>query len=214
MWEVKQIEAKQTHKYILEKHYAQRLPSISFAYGLFQSNELKGILTIGKPASPPLCAGIMGSKYKHVVYELNRLVVVECLPKNSLSYFVAEVLRMLSNTELLLVSFADDGVGHNGYIYQATNWIYTGKTKERTDKYMPGNKHPRHYNEIYSHIRKCRTAKHRYIYIPNKRKRKEYMEALKYDVKPYPKGDNKYYVLGERAKTKCINTTTGDVFYE
>mgnify|MGYP006969545401 FL=1 len=28
-----------------------------------------------------------------------------------------------------VVSYADDSRGHNGYIYQATNWIYTGKNQ-------------------------------------------------------------------------------------
>ena len=29
-----------------------------------------------------------------------------------------------------MVSYADSGMNHCGYIYQATNWIYTGATKE------------------------------------------------------------------------------------
>jgi len=39
-------------------------------------------------------------------------------------------------------------------------------------------------------------------------------EALRYEVLPYPKGDNSYYKLGDRMKVKIINTKSGEVFYE
>ena len=79
--EVKQIDKKDTYEFILHKHYAQRKPSISYAYGLFINKELQGILTIGKPASNSLCEGVCGKEYKQYVYELNRLCVNEGLPK-------------------------------------------------------------------------------------------------------------------------------------
>ena len=42
---------------------------------------------------------------------------------------------------LIIVSYADKGQNHNGYIYQATNFLYTGATKERTDISTQENKH-------------------------------------------------------------------------
>lgn len=210
---VKRIESKQTHDFILKKHYAQRLPSISYAFGLFIEDNLEGILTIGKPASRPLCIGVCGEEYASKVYELNRLITNENLPENSLSYFVSKCLRELKNDDLVIVSYADTGMGHNGYIYQASNFLYTGSTPSRTDKYVPGNKHPRHYTEEWSHLRKVRTAKHRYIYFTNKKNRK-LIESLRYTVTPYPKGENERYKLGYRIQTKIINTSTGTDFYE
>lgn len=210
LYKVKRIETKRTHDFILTKHYAQRLPSISYSFGLFVNGKLVGICTIGKPVSHYLCTGVCGDDYSHLVYELNRLIVNEGLPKNTLSYFVSSVLRELKEDRLIIVSYADDGVGHKGYIYQATNFIYTGKTKQRTDKYMPNNKHSRHYTDEYNHLRKVRTSKHRYVYFTDKTLRKH----LKYDVSEYPKGKNSNYVLGERAKTKIINRNTGTEFYE
>lgn len=120
-------------------------------------------------------------------------------------------MRSLKQEDLVIVSFADEGAGHQGYIYQATNFIYTGKTKERTDKYMPGNKHPRHYTEEFKHLRKVRTAKHRYVYFT---KSKELEKSLKYPVLPYPKGKNKNYTLGARLKVKVLNKETGEVYEE
>lgn len=212
---VKRIDKKDTYDFILNKHYAQRKPSISYAYGLFINDKLEGILTIGKPASNSLCEGICGVDYKRYVYELNRLCVNEGLPKNTLSQFVSKVLKDLSNTKIILVSYADEGANHHGYIYQATNWIYTGKTKSRTYKYTPNGKHSRHYTNEYNNLRKIRSSKYRYIYIPNKKFRKEVLKVLKYDViDEYPKGDNKRYTLGEKIKTKIINIDTGEIFFE
>lgn len=210
---VKTIDAKLTHDFILNKHYAQRLPSISFAYGLYRCDSLVGILTIGKPASPFLCIGVCGKEHADKVYELNRLIVDEGLPKNTLSYFVSRALKSLKRESLVIVSYADTGMNHNGYIYQATNFLYTGKTKERTDKYAPGGKHSRHYDDRYTHLRKVRTPKHRYIYFTNK-KDKSLRSCLKYEILPYPKGENGRYELGERIKTKVLNKQDGTVFWE
>jgi len=214
-YRVERINPKDTKDFILNKHYAKRMPSISYAFGLMQGDSLQGVLTIGKPASNSLCEGVCGKEYKSQVYELNRLVVNDGLPKNILSYFVSRVLRSLKDQDLILVSYADEGANHHGYIYQATNWIYTGKTKERTDKYVPGGKHSRHYTNENNRIRKVRSPKHRYIYFTNRKRLKEYMKLLKYPiVEEYPKGDNKRYVLGERIGEKIINTQTQEVWYE
>lgn len=212
---VKKIDSKDTHDFIMNKHYAQRLPSISFAYGLFIDEKLEGILTIGKPASNSLCEGVCGKEYKQYVYELNRLCVNEGLPKNTLSQFVSKVLKDLSSQKIILISYADEGANHHGYIYQATNWIYLGKTKERTDKYTPNGKHSRHYTNEFNHLRKFRSSKYRYMYIPNKKFKKECLKCLRYKIiSTYPKGDNERYVLGEKIKTKIINKETGEIFYE
>ena len=210
-YEIREIEYNDTKDFILNKHYAQRMPSISFAYGLFKGDDMVGVLTIGKPASNSLCRGVCGLEYAHKVYELNRLITEDGLPKNTLSFFVGGVLKKLKNENLVIVSYADTGAGHNGYIYQATNFIYTGKTKRRTDKYTKGNKHSRHYTNENNHLRKVRTAKHRYIYFTNNRK--EWLKVLNYPIQDYPKGDNENYVLGERLKTAVINKKTGETTY-
>lgn len=210
-YSVKKIDYEDTKDFILNKHYAQRMPSVSYSYGLFFKNRHVGVLTIGKPASHSLCVGICGEKYSSKVFELNRLITVDGLHRNSLSFFVGSVMRDLKEEELIIVSYADTGMNHNGYIYQATNFIYTGATKRRTDKYTEGNRHSRHYNEENQHLRKVRTSKHRYVYFTGNKK--EYIEALNYPIKPYPKHKNKKYELGTRIKTKVINNKTGEKFY-
>jgi hypothetical protein len=129
------------------------------------------------------------------VYELNRLVVNDGLDKNALSYFVGRALTFF-RTGFIIVSYADEGQHHHGYIYQATNWIYTGKTKERTDIGTGEGKHSRHYEKgvDYSENRVKRTAKHRYVYFAGRKKLTDkYRQALRYPALPYPNGDNTLY---------------------
>jgi len=193
-YSVSAIQSSSTHDWILNKHYAKRLPSISFAYGLFDDNVMVGICTIGKPASPQLCKGVCGEENSKFVYELNRLCVNDGLPKNALSFFVGKVLSLLP--PLILVSYADSAQNHHGYIYQATNWIYTGATKARTDIGSEDGTHSRHYDKglDYSKNRKFRSSKYRYVYFTGaKDQRKKWRKQLNYPVESYPKGDNKRY---------------------
>ena len=203
-YEVESIKSKETYDWLLHKHYAKRVPSISYAFGLFKKKELVGVCTFGSPASPSLCVGVCGKKYKNKVIELNRLCIEDGLGMNVASYFVSFCLNMLKK-ERVVVSYADTDMNHNGYIYQATNWIYTGATIERTDIGFEDNSHSRHYdkNIDYSKNRKKRSSKHRYIYfIGNKTQKKNMLKNLKYKIEPYPKGKNKRYHASYKPMTQ------------
>lgn len=189
---VKSIDSYLCKDWLLNKHYAKRLCSISYSFGLFENNILVGIMTIGKPASNQLCIGVCGSENSKFVYELNRLCINDGLEKNVLSFFLSKSLKLIKEN-MILISYADTQMYHNGYIYQATNWIYTGATKERTDIGFENGKHSRHYdkNIDYSN-RKFRSSKHRYIYFLGKLKNK-FKKELNYKIQSYPKGENKRY---------------------
>lgn len=201
------INYKQAIDFLLPLHYSGRKPSITFSFGYFEDNILKAVCTFGKPASNSLCIGVCGKEYSEKVYELNRLCVDGEI-EIQLSKFVAWSLNELKLKNLILVSYADTQMNHNGYIYQATNWLYTGMTKERTDKYVEGGKHSRHYdNNQQNGLRKFRSSKHRYIYFScNKTKKKEYTKQLKYNIEEFPKGENKNYILGEFITPIIIDT--------
>jgi hypothetical protein len=203
-YKVKSIHPYETHEWLLNKHYAKRIPSMSYSFGLYEGLILIGIMTIGKPASPSLCNGVCGKEFTQYVYELNRLCVHDGLEKNVLSYFVSSCLRMIKD-DLIIVSYADTSQGHNGYIYQATNWIYTGSTKERTDIGHEDGTHSRHYDKNIDKKlnRKFRSSKHRYIYFIGN-KRNLFLKSLKYEKKPYPKGDNKRYDASYKPKVQII----------
>jgi hypothetical protein len=207
---IKFISYKDAVSFLLPRHYSGRKPVISKAFGWYFKENLQAVCTFGKPASPSLCKGILNGKYVSQVYELNRLCRVDNL-KEPLSCFVSACLRRLRSENWVVVSYADTGMYHNGYIYQACNFLYTGVTKQRTDKYTKGNKHSRHYsNNEQNGIRKIRTAKHRYIYFCsfNKKLKKEWLKLLKYKIEDYPKKENKNYVLGTFLAPKLVKNAT------
>jgi hypothetical protein len=174
-------------------------------------NRLVAVCTFGKPASPPLCKGICGEKYSKHVYELNRLCRVEEL-QEPLSQFVSACLRRIRTENWIVVSYSDTAMHHNGYIYQACNFLYTGQTKERTDKYTEDGKHARHCDDSkQGEWRVLRSAKNRYVYFAtmDKRLKEEWEEALKYPVTPYPKKENKNYTLGEYQKPVLVPNRKG-----
>lgn len=206
MGDVIELTYKEAVDFLLPRHYSGRIPMISRAFGWVINGDLVAVCTFGKPASNPLCVGICGKEHSHSVYELNRLCRIETLTE-PLSQFVGACLRRLRTENWIIVSYSDTGMHHNGYVYQACNFIYTGKTKERTDKYTEGNKHCRHYdNSKQGEYRKLRTAKHRYVYFATKNKRllNEWKSSLCYPILPYPKEQNENYVLGEYQKPILI----------
>ena len=193
---IKLISHDEALGFIMSRHYAGRKPQITRAFGWYLEDRLMAVATFGKPATPWLCRGVCGEEFSSNVYELNRLVREEDCNKQ-LSQFVAGCLRMLKKENWIIVSYSDSGMSHHGYIYQACNFMYTGCTKQRTDKWVEG-KHARHAVDDPNGIRQIRTSKYRYVYFctSDKKLKKKWMKALRYEILPYPKGDNENYELG------------------
>jgi hypothetical protein len=201
---VKRIESKDTYPFLLEIHYAKRIPSISYSYGLFRNNSLVGVCTYGTPPSAPLRRGICGDQHKSYVLELNRLCLSDNQP-NYASRLVSASLKMLPKPSIV-VSYADTEQGHIGYVYQATNFIYCGLSAKRTDWKVKGKEHL-HGQTIADEFRGVknrskamrdkygddfylspRPRKHRYVYfVATKPQKKILHKDLKYPVLNYPK---------------------------
>ena len=186
MYTVEQIAYVDTKPFIMDIHYAGRMPSISYSYGLFDDENLVGIVSFGSPASAPLCRGICGEAEKSKVIELNRLVLLNN-KKNEASFLVARAIKLLPKPKVI-VSYADTAQGHSGYVYQACNFLFTGTSKPRTDIAPKDGKHPRHHLGDTSN-RVVRSAKHRYVYIhADKREKKRLLALLRYPIlNKYPK---------------------------
>lgn len=169
------------------------------ALGLYTDNDLVGVGVIGKPASYTLCNAMCGKDESKNVGEFNRLWVSDEMPRNTESWFMARILR--ASPYDILVSFADTAVGHVGYIYQATNWLYTGLSlaqkyyRVKTD----GTSSPEQYRRRARRTKKdivriygenmveeyWSSTKHRYVYFT--RRRRELLQRLQYPILPYPK---------------------------
>lgn len=188
---VEQIPFAESLFWIKKKHYAHRVPNIQYVFGLIENRNIVGVVTYGIPASPTLCEGICGKAMKERVIELNRLCVDSKTP-NASSFLVGRSLKLLPKPKII-VSYADTAMSHVGFIYQATNFIYTGITKERTDIAPLDGKHSRHHlGDLTKRV--PRSAKHRYVYFTGFPKEiKEMKSLLNYPVLPYPKGETKRY---------------------
>ena len=136
----------------------------------------------------------------HNVYELNRLWVDDSVPRNGESFLIAGSIKLLDKE--IIVSFADTSQKHIGYVYQATNFYYCGLSAPFRDPKVRGLEHKHHAS--YAHgmtiaqVREKygaenvyyqdRPRKHRYIYFnANRRRKRELLSKLKYEVLPYPK---------------------------
>ena len=215
--EVLPIKKEETFDWLKNVHYAQRVPAtISYAYGIYYDKILKGCVTYGSPSGRELAQMICGDGYVQEVLELNRLVLLNN-EKNEASYLVGNSMRMLPKPSIV-VSYADSNQNHNGYVYQACNFLYTGMSKprakfwldgkeiaERTLSTWQGQSTRQETMEKYNIISTKQMGKHRYVYFcANKKDKKERMKEFKLPTEKYPKGENKNYAVSHQPLTQPL----------
>ncbi len=122
IYTVKKIARKRVVPTVINNHYSTSMPNAVFSFGLFSkddSSKIEGVCVFGTPPS----TGFNATPWK--TFELQRLVVINRV-ENLTSYLVSQALSKIEKGKLI-VSYADQNMNHTGYIYQATNWIYTGE---------------------------------------------------------------------------------------
>ena len=206
MVEVLPIKSEETRQWFLQKHYMKRMPLIMFAFGLYENNYLIGVISYGAPASPHLARGVCGEEHALDVLELNRLCL-DSNEKNMASILIARSMKLLPPPKII-VSYADTKAGHIGYVYQATNFIYTGLSAKRKDPVgfdTSGGKLARHSRGHWGKDLVDRPRKHRYVnFVGNKRQKKDLRSQLRYEAQPYPKGESKTYEAGDNVETQIL----------
>ena len=223
---VLKIKNHECKEWFLHKHYAKRIPSTSFAFGLYKNSVLVGVCSFGRPMSSALTKGAFNGLYQDSFLELNRLVINEGEDRNALSFFVSQSLKQLPKPNVI-VSYVDTSQKHHGYIYQATNWIYTGLSAKRPDYHIKGlNLHSASITDSLGRTDKKegikqvtllrekygddfymedRARKHRYFYfLGSKQVKKQMLKNLAYKVEAYPKGDNKRYDASYEASPQGV----------
>lgn len=196
------------------------MTSFTYSFGLYDDLKLVGVCTFGNAIPMQMKKSLFGEKFMHLVYELNRLITNDDLPKNTTSFFVSNCIKKLPKP-LIIVSYADKSFGHNGYIYQATNFYYTGESHIQKDwrlKSKP-NIHTRTLFDEFPYqkdrVKKLkekygsdlhqieRPPKNRYVFINGTKKQKKIIMKNKlFDIKKYPKEENKNYDASYKPKTQ------------
>ena len=184
-------------------HYLHSMPAgTRVCFGCFVGYELLGALALG--VGPINARRLVDGATQDDCLTLTRLWLDDRLPKNSESRFLGLVLRALRRHTRLkfLLSYADPAAGHVGYVYQATNWLYTGLSEPQPLLDL-GDGVPRHTRSVSSalgthstkYLRRHglavravpRPPKYRYLYFLDP----SWRDRLLLPVLPYPKrGDD------------------------
>lgn len=197
---LKPIPGRIASKLIVENHYSHAWPAGGgrAPFGVFCGDALRGCIVYSTGACPQTHLLVEGtSRFQYL--ELTRLWLHDSLGKNAESRVIALSIRLLKRHApwlKWLISYADPNVGHQGTIYQATNWLYTGLGAEQPQLVLDGKvTHRRTVSNRYGSSErgylkslgiKVETqevlGKHRYIYFldPSWRPR------LRLPVLPYP----------------------------
>jgi hypothetical protein len=146
-YEVSSIDDDRTARaFVVAHHYSGSFPAARFRYGLYRRDELVGVAVFSVPTNDRSTAELPGAPRDKV--ELGRFVLLDDVPSNGESWFLARAFTLLRPHVAGVVSFADpearaslDGStvfpGHLGTIYQATNASYRGRGQHRTWRLLP-----------------------------------------------------------------------------
>lgn len=222
-------------EFVTKKHYSHRPPIFWAGFALVEDGLIQGVCVFGQPSPPIQRHAFKDRDFR--LYELVRLVV-QSKTKNASSFLVAGALKMLEPKPCAVISYADSEQGHCGFIYQATNWIYTGSTVSHDKMYMVDGKrmHPMTLRDrgITDPTRWAREngiemvkpfPKHRYFYFVGSKAQKARMRGLlSYpQVNEYPKQDPSRYddgptlyvaVKSERISQRPTLIQSGDTTFD
>lgn len=226
---VNQIAKSIAEDMIVKYHYTHAWTSCRYSLGIYYRMDEMGALgnydkligcaiygfPVGARASTSVCEGLS----KDNILELTRLYVEDGYGSNLESNALSKTFDWLRKNDpqiKVLLSYADNGQGHLGGIYKATNWRYEGYSSQMNlmpnyDISLTGPNGPFiHSRTVFNnwgsgnleHLkreigkdgykefwRRRSPDKHRYIQIlaQDKREKKDLIKRLKQKEYPYPK---------------------------
>jgi len=182
-------------------HYSGRGGSMLWRYGLWHDFTLWGVCVYNLPTRH-VCEAIFGPDHFDRVVHMGRLAMADGSPRNSESRLIGGSLAAMTRDHpdiWAVVTYAATEVGHLGYVYQATNALYTGTGGDPifhidTEGNRRGTYDGRHINRAEAErrgwTRHTGGSKHRYVYLlGSKTQRRQRRALLRLDVLPYPKVD-------------------------
>lgn len=128
---VKRVPVKEIRRAIVTGHYSGVMPDATQeAFAGYYNEVVVGAVAYGPGGNSKTFGAVIEGYDSSNARELIRLWVHPDAPKNTASYIVSRSLKMLPKEVGLIVSFADSGQGHAGYVYQALNFFYLGMSNE------------------------------------------------------------------------------------
>lgn len=138
---------REVKAFVERHHYARSYPAARLRVLLTRGPEVVGAAVFSHPPSERVLACLPCERMAGV--ELGRLVLLDGVPGNGESWFVAQCFRhlraagiecLLSHSDPVRRRAADGSVvmpGHVGRVYQATNAVYAGRTRGRSLALLP-----------------------------------------------------------------------------
>jgi len=165
--EIKPVEIRIIKNMVVNHHYKKEWPICKYGYyafGIYYNSKIIGCLVYGLNDFE-----LFNSITKTINFDKSQLTVLRRLwiedgyGTNIESYSISQSLKYLKKIGIkIVITFAEDNHEHEGKIYQATNWLYQG-------------------------IRKG--TFHKYLYILDKKMKKNIIKDLTLPLKEYPKGE-------------------------
>lgn len=127
----------------VQKHYLQKFPAgtqLIYIVNLKKNDQIQpiGMALYGSPF--PTASKFLNPEVQHnETIELKRLFLDDVNIPNLESFVIASTIKKIKEDKpniKVVITFADDKVGHTGTIYQATNAIYLGKSDSGKHKYV------------------------------------------------------------------------------
>jgi hypothetical protein len=146
-YDVAEIDEAGAKSFVEEHHYSHSYPAARRRFGLFRSGELVGVAVFSHPCNDRVITSVFGCERATDGLELGRFVLLDSVPANGESWFLARCRERLRDF-VGIVSFADDTpriaadgtvafAGHLGTIYQASNAAFLGRGTARTLYVLP-----------------------------------------------------------------------------
>lgn len=149
-YEVAEIRTDNVAKrFIVAHHYSGTYPAARARYGLYRRDQLVGVAVLSVPMRREVVTPWFPCDFDEVV-ELGRFVLLDDVPYNGETWFFARARELLVRAGYRgVISFSDPVPrilpgstaplfpGHVGYVYQASNAIYAGRSKRSILRVLP-----------------------------------------------------------------------------
>lgn len=194
------VSTRDVQEFSRRYHYTGTGGNATWRWGLWHGAVLLGVVAYNLPTRET-CESVFGPEHFDKVWHMGRLALADDAPKNSESRLIAGSLRAIrSQHENVwgVLTYAATDAGHLGYVYQATNALYTG-TGGHAVIYVDtkGVRRSDYYASAYVSRKEAESrgwsvvdggVKHRYVYVLGSRtQRRQRMELLRLPTLPYPK---------------------------
>lgn len=222
----KEVDANSAKAFISKYHYSKKCCNVVCAIGEWFEDELVNCIVFNYPCGREMAQEVWEGGNTSNTLELARMVSLEPKPKNLETFCISRALKYLKKyfpNIKVIISYADNEMGHYGYCYQASNFIYYGQSRPTRQWFVDGQRaHERTLNARYGStsleelksilgdrltFKTAQKTKSRYYIInaQNKKEKKEIEKKIKVKSLPYPKGDNERYDMFAKGNFSCLN---------